>query len=53
MKKLKYTRVITCPVREEMFLQIQRICQDKDIPLSIFIREALKIKLKENSENEK
>ena len=30
MERLKYTRVITCPVREEMFLQIQQICQEKE-----------------------
>ena len=47
MKKEKYTKTLNCPVREEMFLQIQKICENEDIPISVFIRDALKDKIKE------
>lgn len=48
---IKYEKIITCPVREEMFLQLKQICEKKDIPLSRFIRDALKIKIEEELKN--
>lgn len=49
----KYTKIITCPIREEMFLQIKQICEKKDVPLSVFIRDALKVKIAEELKNER
>ena len=43
MEKIKYTKLISCPVREEMFQKIQKICEDEDIPVSIFIRKIVKL----------
>jgi len=53
MEKIKYTKTLNCPVRQEMFLQIQKICEEQDIPLSVFIRQALKLRLKEEYKNGK
>jgi hypothetical protein len=47
----KYIKIITCPVRESMFIQIKEICEKKDIPISIFIRKALKLQIDEELKN--
>ena len=43
----KYTKILSCPVREEMLKQLKQLCEKKDIPMSVFIRQVLKDKLKE------
>ena len=53
MERPKFTKNINCTLREEMFLKIHEICVKKDISLSDFFREALKLKIKEESENGK
>lgn len=47
----KYTKMINVPLREETLLKIQKICEEKDIPISVFIREAIKLIL-EKTEKE-
>jgi len=54
MLKIKYTKIITCPVREETYNKIQKMCEKKDIPTSVLIRSALKKYIEEEeSKNEK
>ena len=48
---IKFTKNVNCIMSEEMFLKINDICKKREIPLSIFIREALRSKLKEDEEN--
>jgi hypothetical protein len=44
---IKFEKNVNCTMTKEMFLKIEKICKDREIPLSLFIREALKFKLKE------
>ena len=54
MNRPKFSKNINCTLREEMFLQITKICEEQDISLSEFFRQALKLRLKkEDSENGK
>jgi len=47
VKKEKYSKMINIPIREEMLLDILKICEEQDIPLTVFVRNAIKQKLKE------
>jgi len=53
MRKEKYTKMINVPLREDMLLQIKKICEKRDIPISVFVRDAIKLVLMEKIENEK
>jgi len=44
---VKFEKNVNCTMSQEMFLKIEKICKEREIPLSIFIREALRSKLKE------
>ena len=43
MKESKYTKMINVPMREEMRERILKICKEKDIPISVFMRDAIKL----------
>mgnify|MGYP000991045159 FL=1 len=47
MEKTKYTKMINVPMREEMKERILKICKDKDITISTFMRNAVKLILEE------
>lgn len=49
----KFTKNINTTLREEMFNKIVNICEKKDISLSDFFRQALKMKLDKESESER
>jgi predicted transcriptional regulator len=49
--KTKYTKILSGPVKEEMFDIIHQLAQDKDIPVSMLIREALRRYIEEESKN--
>ena len=51
--KLKYIKTINCPVREEMYNKVLEICEEKDIPSSVFVREAIKLYLEKESKDGK
>lgn len=53
MKRPKFIKNINCTVREDMFLEVDRICEKKDITLSEFFRQAIKLKIEQEIENEK
>jgi len=42
MIRTNYTKVLSSPVKEEFFNKVQQFAQDRDIPVSMLIREALK-----------
>ena len=42
----KFEKNVNCTMSKEMFLKIEEICKNREIPLSHFIREAIKDKLK-------
>jgi len=46
----KYTKMINVPLREDMMKRIKEICEEKDIPVSVFIRDAIKLILEEKEE---
>ena len=50
MKKEKYSKMINIPVRQEMLEEILKVCDLKDIPVSVFARDAFKEKLKKEAE---
>ena len=52
MKKSNYTKLIACPVREEMFQKVQKICEDEDIPVSVFIRKIIKMYIEKECDHE-
>lgn len=43
----KYTKMINVPLREDMMKRIKEICEEKDIPVSVLIRDAIKMMLEE------
>ena len=43
MRKEKYTKMINCPLREDMMLKVLKVCEEKDIPISVFMRDAIKL----------
>ena len=43
MKDSKYAKMINVPIREEMKERILQICKEKDIPISVFMRDAIKL----------
>jgi len=49
VKKEKYSKIINIPIREEMLSNILKICEEQDIPLTVFVRNAIKQKLKEET----
>ena len=53
MKKEKYSKMINVPLREEMMLEVLKVCEEKDIPISVFVRDAIKLVLKEKTEDGK
>lgn len=52
MTKTHYTRLISCPVREEMFQKVQKICEDEDIPVSVFLRKIIKMYIEKEYKHE-
>jgi hypothetical protein len=53
MNRPKFTKNINTTLREDMYNQIVKICEEKDISLSDFFRQSLKIKIDEEISNEK
>jgi len=53
MKKEKYSKMINVPLREEMMVEVLKVCEEKDIPISVFVRDAIKLVLKEKTEDGK
>jgi antitoxin component of RelBE/YafQ-DinJ toxin-antitoxin module len=43
MSKEKYLKMINVPIREEMLEKIKKVCEEKDIPVSVFMRDAIKL----------
>ena len=52
MKKKRYTKAIGLLVSDEMFKRITSICDEEEIGISEFIREALNFRLEQLLENE-
>jgi len=47
----KYTKTITIPMKEDVLNRILKICEKKDMPVSVFVRDSIKLILeKEESE---
>lgn len=49
MNRTNYTKVLSSPVKEELFNKVQQLAQDKDIPVSMLIREAVKRYIEEET----
>jgi hypothetical protein len=45
MRKVNYTRHIGLLIKEEMFQQISKITDKREIPISQYVREVLKDRL--------
>ena len=43
MEKAKYTKMVNVPMRDEMKSRILKVCEEKDIPISVFMRDAIKL----------
>jgi len=41
--KVKYTKMINVPMRDEMKDRVLKVCEEKDIPVSVFMRDAIKL----------
>lgn len=41
--KVKYTKMINVPMRDEMKSRVLKVCEEKDIPVSVFMRDAIKL----------
>jgi len=53
MRKVRYVKNVNCPMTIEMFNRIVKETDKREIPFSEYIREALELKLSEDSKDEK
>ena len=45
----KFEKNVNCTMSNEMYLKISEICKEREIPISLFIRETLKSRLRDIS----
>lgn len=51
MRKVRYIKNVNCPMTIEMFNRILEETNKREIPFSEYIREAIELKLSEDSKN--
>lgn len=51
MRKVRYVKNVNCPMTIEMFEKILKETDRREIPFSEYIREALELKILEDSKN--
>jgi hypothetical protein len=51
MRKQRFIRNVNCTMTKEMFEKILEETNRREIPFSEYIREAIKLKLEEDSKN--
>jgi hypothetical protein len=45
----KFEKNVNCTMSKELYLKISEICKEREIPISLFIRETLKSRVRDIS----